>query len=79
MYKNKNGSNKLYKKDENCCSGTNYPFWKQPWEIKSSVRTPLQEKKLELVTLEEYNRYFQNLQKKNETTRKSSKTKLGQS
>ena len=45
MYKNKNGSNKLYKKDENCCSGTNCPFWKQPWEIKSSVRTPLQEKK----------------------------------
>ena len=60
MYKNKDGSNKLYKKGENCCSGTNCPFWKQPWEIKSSVRTRQQEKKLELVTLEEYNRYFQN-------------------
>ena len=37
-------------------------MWKQPWGIKSSVRTRLQEKKLELVTLEEYNRYFRNLQ-----------------
>ena len=53
MYKNKDGSNKLYKKGENCCSVTNCPFWKQPWEIKSSVRTRQQEKKLELVTLEE--------------------------
>ena len=79
MYKNKSGSNKLYKKGKNCCSGANCPFWKQPWEIKSSVRTRQQEKKLELVTLEEYNRYFQNLQKKNEPTRKSSKTELGQS
>ena len=64
MYKNIDGSNKLYRKSETCCSGTNCPFWKQPWEVKSSVRTRLQEKKLELVILEEYNRYFQNLLKK---------------
>ena len=58
MYKNKDGSNKLYRKSKTCCSGTNCPFWKQPWEVKSGVRTCLQEKKLELVTLEECNYYF---------------------
>ena len=63
MYKNKDGSNKLYKKGENCCSGTNCPFWKQSWEIKSSIRTHQQEKKLELVTLEEYNNYYQKVSK----------------
>ena len=63
MYENKDGSNKLYKKGENCCLGTNCPFWKQSWEIKSSVRTRQQEKKLELVTLEEYNNYYQKVSK----------------
>ena len=54
MYKNKDGSNKLYRKSETCCSGTNCPFWKLPWKVKSGVRTRLQEKK----SLEEYNCYF---------------------
>ena len=58
MYKNIDGSNKLYRKSETCCSGTNCPLWKLPWEVKSGVRTRLQEKKLEQVTLEEYNCYF---------------------
>ena len=58
MYKNIDGSNKLYRKSKTCCSGINCPFWKLPWEVKSSVRARLQEKKLELVTLEEYNCYF---------------------
>ena len=60
MYNNKDGSNKLYKNSENCCSGTNCPFWRQPWEIKSSVKTRLQEKKTRASYLRRINRYFQN-------------------
>ena len=61
LYKNKDGSNKLFQKGDLCCSPTNSPFWKYVWDIKSGVRTRSQEKKQEKFTIEKFNYDFQNL------------------
>ena len=61
LHKNKDGSNKLFQKGDQCCLPTNSPFWKYAWDITSGVRTRSQEKKQERVTIEEFNYYFQNL------------------
>ena len=46
MYKNIDGSNKLYRKSKTCCSGINCPFWKLPWEVKKQRKSSSARKKI---------------------------------
>ena len=61
LHKNKDGSNKLFQKGDQCCLTTNSPFWKYAWYITNGVRTRSQEKEQEKVNTEVFNYYFQNL------------------
>ena len=36
-------------------------FWKQPWNVPNGVRTRSQEKDQKKVTIEDFNKYFQNI------------------
>ena len=61
LNKNKDGNNKLFEKGDQCCTPTNSPFWKRPWEVTSSARIRSQEKEQKKAEVEEFNRCFQNL------------------
>ena len=60
LKKNKDGSKRLFEKGDQCCTPTNSPFWKRPWNVTSGVRTCSQEKEQKKIDVEEFNRYFQN-------------------
>lgn len=61
LYKNKDGSNKLFKKGDRCCIPTSCPFWKRLWDVPSGVRTRAQEKEQKKVKLDDFNKYFQDI------------------
>ena len=44
LNKNKDGSNRLIKKDDKCFRPISEPFWKQLWDEPDGVRTRTQEK-----------------------------------
>ena len=51
LNKNKDGSKRLFEKGEQCCTATNSPFWKRPWNVTSGVRTRSQKKNKKKLTL----------------------------
>ena len=53
LNKNKDGSNRLFEKDDRCCIPANSPFWKRPWDVTRGVRTRAQEKEQKKVNVEE--------------------------
>ena len=61
LNKSKDGSNRLFEKGDRCCTLTNSPFGKRPWDVTSGVRTRSQEKEQKKIDTEELNRCFQNL------------------
>ena len=61
LNKNKNGSNKLFKKGDRRCIPTSCPFWKRPWDVPNDVRTRAQEEEQKKVKLDDFNKYFQNI------------------
>ena len=61
LNKNKDGSNGLIEKGEQCFKPINCPFWKQPWDVPNGVRTRSQEKDQKKVTIENFDKYFQNI------------------
>ena len=61
LNKNKDGSNKLFKKGDRCCILTSCPFWKRPWDVPNGVTTRAQEKEQKRVKLDYFNKYFQNI------------------
>ena len=61
LNKNKDGSNRLFEKGDQCCIPINCPFWKQLWDVPNGVKTRSQEKEHKKVKIEDFNRYFQNI------------------
>ena len=61
LHKNKDGSNKLFQKGDQCCLPTHSPFWKLRGTLQVALERALKKKKQERVTIEEFNYYFQNL------------------
>ena len=59
LNKNKDGSNRLLEKGDQCCTPTNSSFWKWPWDVTNGVRTRSQEREQIKVDVEKFNRYFQ--------------------
>ena len=41
---------------------THFPFWKCPWNVPNGVKTRTQEKKRKKITIEKFNKYFQNIE-----------------
>ena len=41
---------------------THFPFWKCPWNVPNGVITRTQEKKRKKITIEKFNKYFQNIE-----------------
>ena len=61
LNKNKDGSNRLFEKGDQCCIPINCPFWKHPWDVPNGVRTRFQEKEPKKVKIEDFSRYFQDI------------------
>ena len=59
--KNKDGSNRLFEKGDQCCIPICEPFWKQPWDVPDGIRTQAQEKEQKKVKLDDFNKDFQNI------------------
>ena len=59
--RNKDGTNKLLKKEKNVLHRHNFLFWKCPWDVPNGFMTRSQEKqKQKKITIEKFNKYFQN-------------------
>ena len=60
LNKNKDGSNRLFKKGDRCCTLTNSSCWKRAWDVTSGVRTRSQEKTTRKIDVEGFDSYFRN-------------------
>ena len=58
MRKNKDGSNRVIKKDKECLCPTTSPFCKKAVDVSFNVSTRAQENKKELVKRSDFNRYY---------------------
>ena len=56
--KNKDGTNRIIGRGEQCLTPTSRPFWKYPEDISSSVRNWSQEKKQKKITKREFDKYL---------------------
>ena len=61
LNKNKDGSIRLTEKGDRCWIPINCPFWEQPWDVPDNVRARSQEKKQRKITVDGFNKYFQNI------------------
>ena len=65
MSKNADASNKIIGPGEKCLTPTAQCFWKDPQDIKSSgVKTHSQAVKQPTVSIQDYNYYFENKERK---------------
>ena len=56
--KNRDGTNRLIKKGKACITLTNKPFWKNPEDVFSGVKTRSQEKNQKKVKTRDYDKHF---------------------
>ena len=64
MTKNADGTNKIIGLGEQCQIPTKNPFWKRPHDIKTCrVKTRSCTRKDPIISLKEYNNYFQEKQR----------------
>ena len=58
FYKNASGTNNIFKTGDKCLVPTGECFWRDPCDVKHGVKTSSRAKIEPMVTLKDFNRYY---------------------